>query len=153
MKRQPTWSLYFAAIPLWLWLATPLIGQDCRIAGHIMDADQNSVPTAVVIATQADSGATHQVLSNAEGFFQLLSLPCGKYRIETVEPGFQPLSRGGLGLNPGSTATVDLQLAPAENSKIATWGARGADASSLRMFESEAFALVLDVAAITTFLP
>jgi hypothetical protein len=110
MQRQLTWCLYPAAIPLCLWLSLPLAAQDCRIAGRITDAGRTAVATAIITATQVDSGAKRQVLSNAQGYFQLAPLSAGQYRIEAAKPGFKPLSPRAVSLSPGSAATVDLQM-------------------------------------------
>ena len=89
----------------------PLLGQDSRITGRIADSDGAVVAAAVVTATEVDSGSTRQVLCNAQGYFQLAPLPPGEYRIEAIKPGFKPLLRTGVGLSPGLTATVRLQMA------------------------------------------
>jgi hypothetical protein len=94
---------------LCLCLCVPLLAQDSRITGRISDASGGVVTAAVVTATQIDSGSTRQVLSNAQGSFQL-ALPPGEYRMEAVKPGFEPLLRTGVVLKPGLAATVSLQM-------------------------------------------
>ena len=118
-------------IPLGLLIALPAIGQDSRIVGHITDARQAAVATAVVSVTNVDSESRRQVLSNAQGYFQLAPLAPGRYRIDAVKPGFRPYSRTLVGLNQGSSATVDLQMEDAEVSEIATVEARKAGGGSL----------------------
>jgi hypothetical protein len=103
MRRFVIWSL----CP---WLSLPLMAQDCRITGHIADANRAGVATAIVTVTQVDSELTRQVLSNADGNFQLARLPQGKYRIDVVKPGFKPLSRIGVELGKNAATTVDLQM-------------------------------------------
>jgi len=119
------WGLYPAAIPLCLWLSLPATAQDCRIAGRITDAGKTAVATAIVTATQVDSGSKRQVLSNAQGYFQLAPLPPGQYRIEAAKPGFKPLSPEGVSLGPGSTTTMDLQMENADISSVALEVRRG----------------------------
>jgi len=110
MKRTLLCRLYPAAVLPCLWLCLPAMAQDSRIAGRITDATGAAQATAVVTATRLDSGSTRQVLSNAQGRFQLDRLPPGDYRIDVVKPGFKPLSRYGVGLSPGSTASVELRM-------------------------------------------
>ncbi|MGD0359393.1 MAG: carboxypeptidase-like regulatory domain-containing protein [Bryobacteraceae bacterium] len=102
--------LHAATITLLL-LAWPAIAQDARIAGRVTDSRQTAVADAVVTATLVDSEAVRQVLSNAEGHFQIGRLPPGQYRIEVVKPGFKPLLRSGVGLGAGAVATLDLKMA------------------------------------------
>ncbi len=102
--------LHLATITLLLLLSAPAIAQDGRIAGRVTDSRQTAVAAAVVTATLLDSGAVRQVLSNAEGHFQIGRLPLGQYRIEVVKPGFKPLMRSGVGLDAGAIATLDLKM-------------------------------------------
>jgi len=126
MRCKLTRCLYPAvALCLGLWL--PLLGQDSRITGRITDAAGAVVAAAVVTATQVDSGSTRQVLCNAQGYFQLAPLPPGEYRIEAIKPGFKPLLRTGVGLSPGLTANVRLQMDNAEVSETVPQVARNSD--------------------------
>jgi hypothetical protein len=131
MKCQPHWRLYQAALPLCLGLCLPALGQDTRITGRVLDPSRAAVATTVVTVTQVDSGFRRQVLSNAQGYFQLAPLPPGQYRIEALKPGFKPLSNTLVGLHPGATATIDLQLENAEVSDSVTFEARKSDVGSL----------------------
>jgi hypothetical protein len=114
-----------------LGLSLPAMGQDSRITGHITDGNQSAVATAVVTATQVDSGSRRQVLSTAQGFFQLGPLAPGSYRIDVVKPGFKPLSQSGVELAGHLAATVDLRLEIAEGFETITLEARQTDAGSL----------------------
>jgi len=116
--------LVYPAVTLCLWFCSPLLAQDSRIAGRITDAAGAAVATAVVTATQVDSGSALQVLCNAQGYFQLAPLPPGEYRIEAVKPGFKPLLRTGVGLGPGLTATVRLRMDNARVSETIALAAR-----------------------------
>ncbi|HXM43659.1 MAG TPA: carboxypeptidase-like regulatory domain-containing protein [Bryobacteraceae bacterium] len=96
------------------------------MTGRVTDAAGTAVATAIVMTTQVDSGWKRQVLSNAQGYYQLAALPAGTYRIEAVKPGFKPLSRTGVSLSPGATATVDLRMETAELSEPTSLEARKA---------------------------
>jgi hypothetical protein len=134
MKRKLTLGLYHAAVPLCLWISLPALGQDCRLAGHILDHSRAPVATAVVTVTHVDSGSKRQVLSNARGYFQLAPLPPGNYRIEAVKPGYKPLARTGVELGVGMTTAMDLQMAEAEVSETVTLEARKTGAESLLVY-------------------
>jgi hypothetical protein len=123
-----------AAVLLCLCASLPATAQDCRITGHLTDASRAAVATAVITVTEVDSGAKRQVLSNAQGFFRIAPLPPGKYRIDAVKPGFMPLSRTGVELGPGSTATVDLRMDDAEVAETATLEVRKTGAGSLLVY-------------------
>jgi hypothetical protein len=134
MKYKLTWGLRQAAIPICLGFSLPALAQDCRITGRVLDDSRTAVATAVVTATQMDSGSTRQVLSNPQGYFQLAQLPPGNYRIEAVKPGFAPLSRTGVDLGAGMTTTLDLQMKEAEVSETVTLEARKTSAESLLVY-------------------
>jgi carboxypeptidase family protein len=131
MKRKLTYHLCPLVIPLCLWLLSPVMGQDCSIKGHVVDGGQTAVATAVVTVTQEDSGSRRQVLSNAQGYFQLAALPPGKYQIDAVKPGFKPQSQKFVELDRGPTATIDLQMEKAGASEPVTLEARKTDTGSL----------------------
>jgi hypothetical protein len=131
MKSKLIWRIHQAAVLLCLCLPMPVMGQDCSITGRVLDAGQAAVATAVVTVTQVDSGSRRQVLSNAQGFFRIAALPPGKYRIDAEKPGFHRPPGTFVGLDQGSTATVDLQMEEAEVSETVTLEARRARAGSL----------------------
>jgi hypothetical protein len=124
MKRMVRSCFNPAAVCLCLSFAHLAMAQDSRVMGHITDAGDSAVSTAIVTATQVDSGWKRQVLSNAQGYYQLAPLPPGTYRIEAVKPGFKPLAHTGVGLAPGIAATVDLRMEDAEVSETTALQAR-----------------------------
>jgi hypothetical protein len=133
MRRQLKYRLCPLAIPLYLWLSSPVMGQDCSIMGHITDSRQAAVATAIVTVTSLESGSKRQILSNAQGDFQLTALPPGKYQIDAVKPGFRPLSPTGVELSPGSAFTLDL-LMDAQVSQTVSLEARKTGARFLFAF-------------------
>lgn len=133
MKRPLKSGRLRAAALLFLWFSAPALGQDCRIAGHVLDPGLTAVATAVVTVTEVDSGSIRQILSNAQGYFHLAALPPGTYRIEAIKPGFRMLSRD-VELSPGSLATVDLRMESAINSETVSLAARKSGAGSLLAF-------------------
>src|ERR1700722_5855059 len=122
---------FLLAIPLGLWVSLPALGQDARITGRITDAHQAVLPTVVVIATNVESGATREVLSNRQGYFQLAQLTPGNYRLEAVRPGYKLLSRAEVEVGVGRTATVELQMEAEEVSESVTLEGRTSAAGSL----------------------
>jgi carboxypeptidase family protein len=134
MKYKLTRGLLRATVAFCLSLSLPALAQNCRITGRVLDNNRAAVATAVVTATQVDSGLKRQVLSNSQGYFQLAQLPPGSYRIEAVKPGFAPLSRTGVDLEAGMTITLDLQMKEAEVSETVTLEARKTSAESLIVY-------------------
>jgi hypothetical protein len=131
MERKLNWRLSPVAVLLCCWLSVPAIGQDCRITGRITDADGSALATAIVTATHLESGFERQVLSNAQGSFQLAPLPAGQYRIDAVKPGFKPLSRTGVDLAAGLNHAVDLHMEAAAVSETISLEARKVGAGFL----------------------
>jgi len=131
MERTLNWRLFPIAVLLCLWPSLPVMGQDCRITGSITDAGGSALATAIVTATHLESGFERQVLSNAQGSFQLAPLPAGQYRIDAVKPGFKPLSRTGVFLGEGLASALDLRMEAAAASETVTLEARKTGAGFL----------------------
>ena len=125
--------------------------------GHITNASGAVVTAAVVTATQVDSGSARQLLSNAQGAFQLTALPPGEYRIEAVKPGFDPVLRTGVVLRPGLTATLSLQMDRASvSAKVTTLTYMMCDfslGSGCEMLETGSSGSATDVTAMSILVP
>lgn len=80
------------------------------IRGTVVDASGGVVSSALVTATQAETGFTRTVASDAQGNFILIELPVGHYKLQTEARGFQKFLQEGIILEVNQTAFVSVRL-------------------------------------------
>ncbi len=81
-----------------------------QIEGVVSDANGAAVPNAKVIVTNIETGVTREVTSDESGVYRVPLLPLGTYKVVAEAASFKRLSREGVTLTTGQTATVDLKL-------------------------------------------
>ena len=86
--------------------------QEATISGTITDSTGGVLPGVVVTAVHEASGNTFEAVTDSAGGYRL-SVRIGTYRLRSELPGFAPLERGGLQLQVGQQAVINLQMAPA----------------------------------------
>lgn len=109
-------------IPIWLavlcllLLGAPIFAQTtgATLQGTITDDQGGVLPGASLTVTNADTGWTREVVSDARGWYRVAALPPGPYEVKISMPGFVAYVRQGLVLSIGQEATVNHSL------KIAT---------------------------------
>ena len=95
-----------------LLLAPAVEAQEAAISGTITDTTGGVLPGVVVTAVHEASGNTFEAVTDSAGGYRL-SVRIGTYRLRSELPGFAPLDRGGLQLQVGQQAVINLQMAPA----------------------------------------
>ncbi len=85
---------------------------NAQIEGLVSDANSAAIPNAKIIATNVSTGVTRETASDANGFYRLPLLPLGSYRVSAEAPSFKKLTRDGIILTTGQSATINLQLQP-----------------------------------------
>jgi outer membrane receptor protein involved in Fe transport len=107
------------ALPLWiailtLALALPAIAQTdvttSRVSGTVRDVDSSPLPGATVEARNLGTGLTSTAVTRNDGFYQVINLPTGLYRLTASLPGFRPGIHENLRLDIGTAPTVDFRL-------------------------------------------
>ncbi len=83
---------------------------NAQIEGIVTDANNAAIPNAKVTADNLNTGATRETVSDSGGFYRLPLLPLGAYRVTAEAASFKKLSRDGITLTTGQTATINLQL-------------------------------------------
>ncbi len=91
---------------------TPAFGQNAQLTGRITDQSGAVVVGAPVAVTNQQTGLTRNAVSNDEGYFTILYLPPGQYRIEVKGEGFKPVIRPDVTLNVDQNARLDFTLEP-----------------------------------------
>ena len=81
-----------------------------QIEGTVIDANGAAIPNAKITVTNVETGLSRTITSEDSGVYRAPLLPLGTYRITVEVSGFKKLSREGITLTTGQTATVDLKL-------------------------------------------
>jgi Carboxypeptidase regulatory-like domain len=115
---SPRWVLPILALLTLALVAAPAAGQVAtgNITGYVKDASGAAIPDVTVTAKMVEQQASRTGQTNAEGFYNLLSLPPGKYELTFEVKGFQKQTQTGLELTVGQNLRVDsaLQLGSVE---------------------------------------
>ncbi len=92
--------------------AAALLAQETRgtLNGHVYDPHSAAVPGAKVVITHIDTDTATILLSDQSGYFEAPLLMPGNYRVTASREGFKTSIRGGIALQLGQTASVDLKL-------------------------------------------
>src|SRR5215813_8661186 len=117
-RESPLWVLTLLALLTMALAVVPAGAQVAtgNIVGYVKDATGAAIPDVTVTAKMVEQQATRTTRTNAEGFYNLLSLPPGKYELTFEVKGFQKQSQTGLELTVGQNLRVDsaLQLGSVE---------------------------------------
>lgn len=106
---------YLRAIVLGLCLCVPHFTQAQgqilgAVRGVVTDQQGAMLPGVLITAVSFDSGGTYAATTDAIGFYSLLHLPPGQYRITAVLHGFAPLTRDSFPVRAGMNHSLDLSL-------------------------------------------
>ncbi len=85
-------------------------GALAQLDGTVKDPSGAVIPTATVIAQNAETNQIRSVSTSREGQYVLPNLPPGIYQITAEAPGFARLRRDGIELMVGQKATLNLPL-------------------------------------------
>ena len=80
------------------------------IVGNISDLSNQSVPNAIVVVTNTQTGVSATVGSNAAGDYEVHNLTPGVYRVKISAPGFASVAVDGLDVSANVTARADEHL-------------------------------------------
>ena len=89
---------------------TPAFGQNAQITRRVTDQPGAVVVDAEVNVTNQQTGLTRHAVSNEEGYFTVLFLPPGEYRIAVKKDGSKPVVRPNVILNVDQVARLDTTL-------------------------------------------
>src|SRR5262249_13935382 len=105
-----TMSVYRAAGLLLLALTPAWAQLGASISGKVEDPAGMAVSGATVTVKNAETEAVRTVSTDESGTFRVLSLPVGPYEVKVEKAGFKTQIRGGVNLEVGQTAVVNLNL-------------------------------------------
>jgi hypothetical protein len=90
------------------------------IVGNVSDPSGGFVPGASVTVTNVDTGVATTVFTKDAGFYELLDLIPGNYKITITARGFQNFVRENVGLTGGQQVRIDASLSVGTRSESIT---------------------------------
>jgi len=103
-----------------------------QLRGIVYDETHSVVPGATVTLTNAATGFTRTVLTNAAGAYNFAQLPTGTYGMRAEISGFAPTQVTGLVVNIGAALTFDITLPLAGQKEAVVVEATGAAIDTTR---------------------
>jgi hypothetical protein len=91
-------------------LREPAAANDGKIVGSVLDLSATGVPNATVTALNSETGLRRVAASDEHGFYQLLSLPSGRYDIYAGAPGMAKAMRTGIEIRVAESLRLDFKL-------------------------------------------
>jgi hypothetical protein len=95
-------------------LAIPAIAQTDvttgRISGTVGDVDGGPLPGATVESKNLETGYTATATTRSDGFYQIFSLPVGRYTLTASLSGFRSATRPEVRVDLNSAPNVDFKL-------------------------------------------
>ena len=103
---------FLLALSVCLFAGAPASAQDPTgtIEGAVTDGTASAVAGARIVAANVDTGLTREADAAADGFYRLLWLPVGQYRLTVSAPQFATLVHAPVQVNVSQTVRVNLQL-------------------------------------------
>jgi hypothetical protein len=80
------------------------------INGTVFDSSGAAVPGAQVTVTDESINVVHSTTSQSDGFFQILNLPIGVYKVRASHDGFDTTQLVGITVQEAHAATVRISL-------------------------------------------
>ncbi|MGD0481560.1 MAG: TonB-dependent receptor [Terracidiphilus sp.] len=80
------------------------------INGTVKDQSGAVIPGVTISVTNVDTGVTSTTLSNANGFYEVLNEPVGRYSLRFSKAGFRELLRKGVTLTVAQVAEINETL-------------------------------------------
>src|SRR5690349_18999619 len=113
-----------AALLVLLALAAPLAAQTdvttSRISGTVEGADKAPLPGVTVEATNTETGLQITSVTDENGFYRVLNLPTGVYKLSASLDGFVTATADNVRLLLGSTPSVNFTLQSSSVSEAIT---------------------------------
>src|SRR5262245_52845574 len=91
-----------------------------RISGTVEGADGAPLPGVTIEATNTETGLVQVEVTDADGFYRILNLPFGNYRVVASLDGFATTTADHVRLQIGSTPTINFAMQSATVSETIT---------------------------------
>jgi outer membrane receptor protein involved in Fe transport len=90
------------------------------IDGAVVDASGGVVPGVTVVVTNQQTGASREVVSDAQGRFSAPLLPVGPYTVKADLSGFKSFEQRDVRLTIGQTLSLRIELQPSSVAETVT---------------------------------
>jgi hypothetical protein len=102
--------------------ALPALAQQTlgSLNGTVLDASGRAVPGAAITATDNQTGLTRTAQTQNTGFWQILDVPIGAYKLTVSKDGFETESFPSLVVQEARATTIDAALKPGSVSESVT---------------------------------
>ena len=94
------------------------------VRGSVFDPQHHAIPGAHIHATQAGTGASREVISNATGLYEIAGLQPGSYTLTADSHGFAQ-TQESIVLEVGQQATLDIAMSVTRESQTVLVNASG----------------------------
>ncbi|MBS1828318.1 MAG: TonB-dependent receptor [Acidobacteria bacterium] len=84
------------------------------ILGYVRDSTGAVMPNVTVRALETSTNSERSTVSNESGFYEIVLLPPGTYRVQARHTGFKSFAREGLKLDTGLKMSIDVTLSPGD---------------------------------------
>ena len=88
----------------------PLSAQTASVTGRVTDASGGIVPNVPVLMINEGTNVEYRGQTNTEGYYQIPSIPPGKFRVAIEKEGFKSVRESGIELIVGQVARLDYVL-------------------------------------------
>ncbi|MDA2914782.1 carboxypeptidase-like regulatory domain-containing protein, partial [Acidobacteriia bacterium AH_259_A11_L15] len=117
------WLLGFLFVLALMNLAAPAYAQTIatgQIEGVVKDPTGAVIPGVRVVVRNLATSAERELFTNEVGRYRAVNLAPGEYELTVEQSGFATVKRGGIVVEVGSTATVNVTLEVAAAGEIIT---------------------------------
>jgi hypothetical protein len=125
--------LAFAVIVSLLLCALPVVAQQAtgKIVGTITDPQGAVLPGVTVTVVNTATGAKTVTQTDKDGYFQVLNLPVGTYRITAAHTGFRDLAATTQPLQINQAMRVDLHMQIGAREEVVEVGSAAATVETI----------------------
>ena len=81
-----------------------------QMKGMVSDQSGAAVASAMITATDTETGVSRSTATDADGAYLILALPVGLYELTASKSGFQDSIRSGIHLNISQEVTINIRL-------------------------------------------
>ncbi len=110
MRRSSKWTVVGCLAVGALLLAGVAQAQESSIQGYVTDESNAALPGASVVVTNADTGISRELTTNAKGYYLAQYLQSGNYSVTASLEGMQTVKRENIRLLLGQALDVNLKL-------------------------------------------
>ena len=100
---------------------------NASLTGTVTDRSGAAIPRATVVVTDAATGTTRTVTTDADGRFAVGGLASGSYEVEATAAGFAPLHLAGVAVDASHANVASLTLEVGASAETVTVTAAGTD--------------------------